>query len=274
MSCCSLPAGLLVPVLGYLGYPLKPPSIRYLNQLIHAYIAHVPWESVTRIVKRHKTANTAACPRWPAEFWNDTLSYGTGGTCFECNLAFFSLLSALGFQGYLTINDMAENRACHTAAVIVLHGQKYLVDIAIPLHCALPIYSNRITRRPSRFHYYTVRPVGESIFSVERSHHPKRIAFTLLDTPVPLDEYQAAVAGDYEANGYFLDRVIIVKVVHARLYRFSSLEVPYQLESFDKTSRHAIHLPPDRLAQSLSEYFGLQESKISAALACLQLDRH
>jgi hypothetical protein len=106
---------------------------------------------------------------------------------------------------------------------------------------------------------------------VERSHHPKRHIFTLLDVPVPLDDYQMAVTRDCEAGGYFLDRVIIVKVIGNKLWRFSSMDRPYKLEGFDKMSKEEIILTSARLAQSLADCFGIQESKIAAALSYVQL---
>ena len=241
--------------------------MRYLNRLIQAYIRRVPWESVSRIIRRHTTTQTSECPRWPEEFWSETLSWGTGGTCFENNLAFFSLLSTLGFTGYLTINDMLDQRACHTAIIISWQGQKYLVDVAIPLHCALPVRGDEITKRSTLLHHYTIRPSGGGIFEIERSHHPKRNIYTLLDRPVPLDEYKAAVERDYEATGYFLDRVIIVKIINERLWRFNSLERPYKLEGFGKTSKEEIPLEPEGVSRSLAEKFGIAEAKVADALS-------
>jgi arylamine N-acetyltransferase len=257
-------------ILSYLGCVQEEPSVRYLNRLIHAYIRHVPWESVSRIIKRHTTSETELCPRWPAEFWQEALKYGTGGTCFENNLAFLTLLKELRFEGYLTINDM-ENPACHTAGIITLSGQNYLADVAIPIHCALPVYTNQITRRSNEFHDYTIRPEGNHRYAIERSHHPKRRAFTLVDVPVPLEEYRIAVQNDYEGTGYFLDRVIIVKIIEGRLWRFSSLDLPFKLESFDKTSRQEVLLGINTLAKSLSEHFGMDEDKIAMALAYKQV---
>ncbi len=254
-------------VLSYLGCSRKPPSIRYLNQLVWAYIRRVPWESVSRIVKRHTTPETASCPRWPGEFWAEALSRGTGGTCFENNLAFFALLTTLGFKGYLTINDMLDNRACHTAIMIFLQRQKYLVDVAIPLHCALPIRHGGITRRSTPFHNYTVRPSGDGIFEIERSHHPKRNIYTLLDRPIPLPAYKAAVRGDYGNTGLFLDRVILVKIIDDKLWRFNSTEKPYKLEAFDKKSRQEKLLAPERLSHLVAKQFGIAEELVAAALS-------
>lgn len=263
----SFPPDLTAQILAYLGCSRKPPSVRYLNQLIQAYIRRVPWESVSRIVKRHTTPDTASCPRWPEEFWSEALSHGTGGTCFENNLAFFTLLTSLGFHGYMTVNDIPPNRSCHTAAIIFWQGQKYLVDVAIPLYCALPVHKNKTTKRATPFHHYIVRPAGEDVFEIERSHHPKRDIFTLLDTPIALDVYRSAVKRDYGKTGYFLDRVILVKIIGDKLWRFSSAERPYKLEAFDKTGKQEKLLAPENLSQLVAERFGIAEELVARALS-------
>ena len=252
-------------ILLYLDCTREEPSVRYLNRLIRAYIRHVPWESVSRIIKRNTTAETELCPRWPDEFWQEALKYGTGGTCFENNLAFFTLLNELGFDGYLTINDM-ESPACHAASIITLYGQKYLADTTIPLHGALPIYSNQITSRSTKFHHYTVRPEGNSKYTIERSHHPKRRAYTLVDVPIPLEDYRDAVEKDYEETGYFLDRVVIVKVIEERFWCFDSEDLPFKVEGFDKRGKQEVRLGTATLAKSLSENFGIDKDKIALAL--------
>lgn len=267
LKSLSLASVLTNQILAYLGCLRKSPSIRYLNTLIKAYVRHVPWESVSRVVKRHTTAETALCPRWPEEFWSEALSYGTGGTCFENNLAFFALLTALGFKGYLTINNMSDTLACHTAIIILWQQRKYLVDVAIPLHCALPIHNGRVTQRSTSFHHYTVRPSGDAKFEIERSHHPKRNIFTLLDRPISLDAYRIAVERDYEATGYFLDRVIIVKVIDDHLWRFSSVEKPYKLEAFSKMRKYEQLLVLDKVSHLLAARFSIDQGKVAAALS-------
>lgn len=257
-------------ILSYLGCVREEPSIYYLNRLIRAYIRHVPWESVSRIVKRRATPQTELCPRWPEEFWQEAFKDGTGGTCFENNLAFFTLLNTVGFNGYLTINDM-ENPGCHTACIMMLDEQKYLADVAIPIHCALPISADRLIKKSNQFHNYRIRPIGTQRYAIERSHHPKPTIFTLVDVPVPFEEYQGAVQRDYEETGYFLDRVIIVKVIGNRLWRFSSVDTPYKLEGFNRTSRQEVLLETETLAKSLAKHFRIDERKIALALSHMQI---
>lgn len=103
-----LAAGPASMVLDWLAVPAGRPDRALLDALVQAYRVRVPWDTTTRIVKRVRTAETAACPRWPAEFWGDAIERGSGGTCYESNYALFSLLRALGYEGYLTLNDMRD----------------------------------------------------------------------------------------------------------------------------------------------------------------------
>ena len=258
-------------ILKYLGVSQKPPTLRYLNLLIYAYIHTVPWESVSRIKKRHKTPQTKNCPRLPEEFWKDALQYGFGGTCYESSLAFYSFLSNLGYCGYLTVNDMGVTIGCHAAIIIIVNGQKYLVDITIPVHAAVRIDPHKSINRKTSLFDYKLRPVSEHKYEVERSHRPTKNLFTLIDVPVSLPDFLAIVEDDYsETNGRFLKSVVMVKVVAEKAQRFFSDQMPYRLESFDRAGRVEKIIEPETLPTVLAEVFHLPEEEISFALSMIK----
>lgn len=252
-------------VLVYLGIAAAPPTLNFLDEIVTAYVRAVPWESAFRIAKRARTLDTADCPRWPDEFWADALTRGGGGTCFENNYALFSLLRSLGYEGYLTINDMGETVGCHAAIVLHVNGERWLVDGGIPLYVPLSIDPSAPTRRDSAFHTYTVQPDGEGVYQVERTKHPKPNCYTLIDAPIPDAAYRAATTADYGAGGFFLDRVIICKVVAGRAWRFCSAETPLHLESFQDGKRTDHPLNGD-VAQTVAERFGMDVATIRTAL--------
>ena len=261
---------LAMEILDYLGLPRKAPTLRFLNLLIYAYVRTVPWESVSRIIKRNTTPETKNCPRLSGEFWNDAMKYGFGGTCFESSLAFYSLLTELGYEGYLTVNDMGETRGCHAAIVIIIHGQKYLVDNTIPVHAAIRIDSQKTVRRRTALFDYKLRPISENKYEVERSHRPSKNLFTLIDVPVSPLEYRMIMENDYLETGYFLKSVVMVKVVNEKAQRFFSDQPPYKLESFDRAGREEKIIEPESLSHALAKVFQMPEDGISAALSWIQ----
>lgn len=270
MSIIDLDDSLISDIMGYLECSIEKPTLRYLNRLIPAYVHRVPWESVSRIIKRHTTPETKDCPRWPEEFWNAAIQYGYGGTCFESSLAFFTLLKFLGYEGYLTVNDMGTTRACHAAIVILIKGHKYLVDITIPVHSAVLINPRKITRRWTQLANYTIRPVQENRYDVERSHHPHQNAFTLIDIPVSLLDYQAIVQKDYTESGHFLKSVVMVKVIREKTWRFIGDHKPYRLENFSREGKSEIFMEPENFSSKLAELFQMPEDQILEAFSFIQ----
>lgn len=251
-------------VLEFLGIQTGSLSFAHIDETLRAYTRSVPWETAFRIVRRARHDKLTDCPRWPEIFWADALQHGGGGTCFESNYAFFSLLRALGYEGYLTINNMGDSIGCHTAIVVLLDGQKCLVDVGLPIYAALPLGAT-VTEKTSRFLHYTVRPDGADRYQIERAPHVKTNCFTLIDVPVANDIYRSATTADYGENGLFLDRVIINKVLEDQLWRFNGGELPAHMESFEQGQRTDHPITGD-VAHELAHRFGMSEDTIRTAL--------
>lgn len=251
--------------LAYLGVAPAAPDLALLDALVAAYARRVPWESASRIARRARTPLTADCPRWPAEFWATARALGTGGTCFESNGAFFALLRAIGFQGYLTVNDMGETVSCHTAIVLTLDGAPWLVDVGLPLYQPVPLAPHAVSERPGPLMSYRTRPDGPGRYQVERWPHPKANAFTLLDAPVADDAYRAATAADYDPGGFFLDQVIVTRLVDGRISRFGSRDTPAHIQTFEAGQRLDTPLDGD-VAAAVAAHFEMDEDTVRVAL--------
>lgn len=260
-------------ILHFLRVKPQPPSSVLLDALMTAYTRHVPWESAFRIAKRAATPVTADCPRWPDELWTDAMERGGGGTCFESNYAFFHLLRDIGFDGYLTINDMGAVCGCHTAIVIRLGDERWLVDAGYPLYLPLPLDNSQPTQRTTPFHTYTVTPLPDNRFEIQRDRHPKPYAFTLLDRPITDDDYRQAVIADYEPSGHFLREVIIHRVIDGRVWRLNGRVDPPLLESFpalgDPQPATCEPIPILNVAERLARIFGMEQTVLQQALDSL-----
>lgn len=265
MSTNMLNRQLANQVLAFLEVEVPQPTLPALEKLLAAYYRSVPWESIFRIVRRAEEPT----PRWPEQFWQEAMAHGAGGTCFESNYAFFALLQTLGYDGYLTINNMGDSIGCHTAVVVILDGQKWLADVGIPLYALLPLSRRGVMYRSSPFCHYAVRPDGRSTYQIERWPHPKPNVFTLIDEPVDDATYRAATAADYGDNGLFLDFVIINKVVNGEPWRFNMAERPYALNRFEWGQKFDTVLS-DNVATSVALHFGLATAVVQRAFALTQ----
>ena len=261
------------PVLAFLGSPRKDPSPDYLDELVAAYVRRVPWETASRIAKRAQTAATEQCPRWPEEFWRDVLERGGGGTCYESNYAFFALLRGLGFEGYLTINDMGALCGCHAAIVVQMERTRWLVDVGYPLYLPVALRRDAACYRSTPFHTYTVTPAGAARYEVTRDRHPKPYVFTLNDRPVADSLYRQITTQDYGPAGQFLDELIVHKVIGDRIWRFNGRARPPLLESFPASTQAAptsTVVAEDSTVQVVSERFRLDEGIVASAMRALQ----
>jgi len=260
-----LSADLTTAVLNHLNLTPAVPDHVFLDALLNAYVRTVPWESVFRIVRWGKTAVATDCPRWPANFWHETMEHGSGGSCFESNYAFFSLLLAVGFDGYLTINDMAETKACHTAIILLLDGQKWMVDAGFPIYAPIPINPDREVEQRSAFMRYTAVPEENGRYEIRRFPHPKSYGFTLIDQPVTDTAYRAAIINDYEPSGFFLDKVIIIKIMDEQLWRFDSTVIPFCFQLLMDGARVDEEIEGD-VETAVSQKFGMDKTAVGIAL--------
>lgn len=258
---------LAAEVLQFLGCRHTGPSIRALDRLAEAYVDRVPWETVFRILKRSATTNPEECPRLPAEFWHDALEFGGGGTCYENNYAFMSLLSTLGYSGYMTVNDFGTLRGNHAAGIVTMDGRKYIVDVSIPIPRTLLLDPFARTRRRTPLHDFMVTPLGKQRYQVSRTRHPKRDVYVLIDRPVANGRFREVMTNDYGSAGQFLDCVRIVKTKDGLFWRYNQGENPSQIEGFGVHGRTEINCANGSLAETLASHFQMDVSMVRKALA-------
>ena len=253
--------------------PADPPAdLATLRRLVERYTQTVPWESASRIVRRARQAESANCLRLGEAFWEEHFVNGSGGTCYESNYAFFGLLLWLGYDAYLTINDMGETVGCHSAIVVLLDGQKLLVDVGLPLYAILPLREGLELTAESHFMRYTAKPLAEGRFEIWRSVPRDERVFQLNDKPVGEAEYRAVTLHDYRHDGgQFLNEVVIRKVLNDQLWRFNSNVQPFVLQEFVDGERRDHDISAD-VAAELAGCFGISRAILSEAMAALGLD--
>lgn len=267
----ALSSALCRRIMRHFALPIDlPPNLDTLRQLLARYTRTVPWESASRIARRAHHESAADCALLGADFWASHFESGAGGTCYESNYAFFALLRFMGFEGYLTINDMGSAIGCHSAIVIIIASQKYLVDVGYPVHTVIPLSASEKSCLRSAIMNYAIEPLGESRYAIWREIHPRSSAFQLNDAPVSEADYRAIAFHDYRRNGgQFLDEIVIHKVIDDQLWRFNGDERPWRAQQFVEGERRDHPLGDDPAAE-LSETFGIARDVVSAAMRALK----
>lgn len=255
-------------ILAYLELAAQPPSHDYLSQVLAAWSQHIPWESASRIARHQIPGTPETYARIPEVFFRDALRLGTGGTCFESNLALRSLLQSLGFTCTLAFCDMSGEQENPHCTVLVRDGRKYyLADAGFPIPAALPLDSRQTTSIDVPVYTYFADPVGENRWQIRRtSGSIAGDCFVLKTEPVDDVTFWNRLLRDHQPDGLFLEQTIISK--HDRdqilrystdkglIRRYSGLEEPVELSPEQQ----------ENLPATLAESFGMNESVIRAAL--------
>ncbi|WP_298296378.1 arylamine N-acetyltransferase [Hydrotalea sp.] len=241
-----------------------------MQELVIAYCCRIPWESASKIIKQR--ASNASCNyvRLEKEFWPSVFLYGTGGTCYESNLAFFYLLSDLGFKGYLTINRIIDKSSVHSAIIIVIDNNKYIVDVGYPLYSPITIKENSVVITENKLITYQCTSIDNKQYLIENFPHPKPYLYHLTDLPVTLEEYLKIANNDYGDDGLFSNRIIIRKVINDIPTRFDSEDIPYNIHTLKNGQKVKTFIEEKNLTDRLSNHFGLHNRIISQAFKIIQ----
>jgi len=106
---------------------------------VGAAFAQLPYENLTKLLKKHAPAAAGDRRRMPAEVLQDHLELGSGGTCFALTRLFELVLERLGFRCHAALCDMRHATDSHCALVVELGHRRVLLDPAYQLHRPLPL---------------------------------------------------------------------------------------------------------------------------------------
>ena len=211
-------------ILTHLGLLHEPPSAAYLDRLLAAWAARIPWESASRIAVHQQPGAAHDYARPPERFFADALRLGTGGTCFESNLALRALLEALGFEATLHFCDMRTATVNpHCAAIVPLDGALYLADVGYPVAGALPLDPAATTELETPSYLFRAIPQDGRCWQVRRTARNgyDDQAFVVKGEPVGGETFFARLLRDHEPDGLFLDEVIVSRTGPDGMLRYS-----------------------------------------------------
>jgi arylamine N-acetyltransferase len=80
--------------------------------------ARLPYENLTKLIKKHATPDRTERRRLPGEVVLGHVERGTGGTCFALTETFLSVLDRLGYRSRPVLCDMRAGVDSHCAVWI------------------------------------------------------------------------------------------------------------------------------------------------------------
>jgi arylamine N-acetyltransferase len=92
-----------------------------LKDVVAAF-ATLPYENITKIIKRAECGTPEKSRRYPEEVISDHISWGTGGTCFSLTSALRHLVRSIGFKAEYILADRRYGQDTHCALLLWING--------------------------------------------------------------------------------------------------------------------------------------------------------
>jgi arylamine N-acetyltransferase len=107
--------------------PRQRPGELLLGKLLESF-TNLPYENISKIIKWNEHFDQENFFRFPEEVMTDHIDYHLGGTCFSLTFFLQTILIQNGFQCYPVTADMRAGKNIHCALIVLMAGNKYLVD--------------------------------------------------------------------------------------------------------------------------------------------------
>ena len=105
----------------------RNPDINYLGEIL-LHFSNLPYENISKIIKRHHHFEDLEKIRLPDEVMEDHAKHHLGGTCFSLTFFLQTILQNQGFSCYPIMADMRWGENVHCALIVQYDRKKYLVD--------------------------------------------------------------------------------------------------------------------------------------------------
>ena len=191
-----------------LGFSARPSNdLAGLNALYASFSTRVPTDNIQKRIWFAGTRREPLTGGDPAEFYENWLRYGTGGTCWPINGGWCSLLETVGFEARRIVSSVIIDGypagANHGSVIVTLDGRDYLVDAWMAAFEALPLVSDRATSGGTGLHTITAIPMnGDFEIRMFSGHDRDRIL------PVRTELGCSAVNHEYFLARYDLTKEI------------------------------------------------------------------
>ncbi len=103
------------------------PNLQSLRDIYEAF-RRLPYENLTKFLRKHSTDPPSRWPRFPGEVVHDYLAWRSGGTCFSLTKLLETILLELGYECHPVLADMPHGEEIHCALVVVVRGKRFLLD--------------------------------------------------------------------------------------------------------------------------------------------------
>lgn len=241
------------------GRILDADAQKIVEQVCAAF-ARMPYENLTKIVKREEVIGPSSARRLPDEVINDHLTYGTGGTCFSLTAALVAVLRHFCVEAHPILADRRYGPDTHCAVLVSFGGRRCVVDPGYLIHHPIPLPSDVPVRVANRFNVVELVPEGDARTALyTRSGNDRKYRLTYKTVPVDGETFGAA--WDRSFGWEMMTYPVLTRTTAAEHYYLQGGEL--RVRRGDRTERR--RLEREESGQFLSDAMGISPHIIEQA---------
>ncbi len=179
--------------------------------------SRMPYENLTKIIKRREVIGPSSARRLPDEVIADHLAYGTGGTCFSLTAALVAALRHFGVEAHPILADRRYGSDTHCAALIMTGGDLFVVDPGYLLHRPVPLPAETPVVVENPFNIVELMPEGPrrvALYTRSGADRKYRLTYKI----APVDGEAFGVAWDRSFGWEMMTYPVLTRVTAAEHY--------------------------------------------------------
>ena len=247
----------------------EAPTEAALEALHAAYLANVPFENATKLIKVGRAGTAGAAIRGPVEFWEEHLRWGSGGTCFSSAAAYQFLLRYAGFPSHLMFCQLpASDEDAHTALLVTAEGRRILVDGGYALPSAVPLPDGASLRKSTAYYDIEIRRGVEDEFLVfSEDDRGQRFRYRFMQKEVGEQAFLQSWRKTFLHKAPYMRRLALGRFRDGVRYLYKDKD-PGAIFVITRAGEESRPLPQSRIS-ALSKTFGLPRPLLEAAQQAL-----
>jgi arylamine N-acetyltransferase len=249
----------------HFGIPAGGAPQQLLGNVVRAF-ASLPYENITKIIKREEFGTPEKARRYPEEVIHDHIAWGAGGTCFSLTSALMHLVRSLGWEAEYILADRRYGLDTHCALLVRIDGVPHLLDPGYLIIDPIPLNAESEWKFKTSFSSLILTPEAShnriSLSTIQRGK--KTFRLTYKTSPVDEDEFFRAwdASFDWDMMHYpLLTRMAASKQIYLKGTR---------LQISDDESIERRDIAVGELIGKIAAEFGIHASVVARAVSILK----
>jgi N-hydroxyarylamine O-acetyltransferase len=185
---------LLSRVLGEMSVSRPALDLAGLSEIYAAWCRSIPFDNIRKMIALREPGS--AMPGLDAaDFFENWIEHGTGGTCWPSSNALFVLLRSLGFEARRVAGSMYDlPDPNHGTVMVRIGGQDWMVDSSMLTYRPLPL-NGEVYVHDDPAHGVEIEPSGGTYivwrdFTASPDYIPCRLLFDPVDSDFYFERYE------------------------------------------------------------------------------------